>query len=90
MVRLIDRRRGRHKHHLVDLRLKFLKIQRSVVQSGRQTESIVDQGRLPGPVSRKHTADLRQGDMGLIHDNQEIIGKIVDQCAGRLSRPGCG
>ena len=86
MLRLISGRGCGHEHHLIDMGLKLLKIQWAVIQGRRQAESIIHQCLLSRPVTEIHAADLRKRDMGLVHDNQEIIREIVEQRTRRLSR----
>ena len=88
MFRLISRRRRRHEHHLVDMCLKLLKIQRTVIKCGRQTEAIIHQCLFSRSVAKIHAADLRKRNMGLVHDDQKIIRKIVEQRTRWL--PRCG
>ena len=86
MVRLVSGRGCGHEHHLIDMGLKLLKIQWAVIQGRRQAESIIHQCLLSRPVTEIHAADLRKRDMGLVHDDQEIIREIVEQRTRRLSR----
>ena len=86
MLRLIVSRCCRHEQHLIDLTLKFFKIQWTVILGRRQTESIVHQRVFPALVSKIHSADLWNGLVGLINDDQRIIGKIIHQRVRRLSR----
>ena len=81
----IVRRRRRNKEHLIYFSLKFLKIQRAV-QSGGQPEAVLYQSFLPGAIPCIHTPDLWQCNVRLIYNNQKVIRKIVNQCAGRLPR----
>ena len=64
---------------------EFLETQRAVVQRARQAESEVDQGRLARAIALIHAADLRDGGVGLIGDEQKVLGKEVDQGARAAS-----
>ena len=86
MLLLIIGRSGGYEHHLVDMRLEFLKVQRSIIQCRGQTETVVHQCLLSRAVPGIHTADLWDRHMGLVHDDQEIIRKKVQQRHGRCSR----
>ncbi len=66
--------------------LKFLKFQRTVVKCSRQTETVVDKIHLTGKVSAIHGTYLRHGDMALVYDGEEVLGKIVKQTEG--AHPG--
>ena len=83
---LVGTRRRAHEEHLVDVSLKFLEIQRPVVQRRRQAEAILHQSRLAGPVAVIHGADLGNGHMGLVHDDQKIVREEVHQGQRGLPR----
>ena len=83
---LIHIRCRRNEKHLIDLTLKFFEVQRTVVQSGRQTKSVIHQRLLTRTVARIHAADLRNRNMRLIHDQQEIIREEINECHRRLPR----
>ena len=83
---LVGTRRRAHEEHLVDVSLKFFKIERPVVQRRRQAEAIFHQGRLAGPVAVIHGADLGNGHMGLVHDDQKIVREEVHQGQRGLPR----
>ena len=86
MIRLIIARRCRNKHHLIDTLLKFFKIQRTVIQRRRQAETIFYQRPLSRLVTGIHTTHLRQRDMGLVHNDQKVILKVIDQRIRRFAR----
>lgn len=71
--------RRRQVDGLSDALLELLPLQRAVVQGGGQPEAVVDEGALAGGVALVHGADLRDGDMGLVDDEQEVVGEVVDQ-----------
>ena len=87
---LVVGRRGRYKEHLVNLLLKLLKIQRTVVKRRGQAEAVLYQSLLPGTISRVHSPDLGQCNVGLVYNNQKIVRKIVDQRTGRFPRRRSG
>ena len=64
--------------------LKFLKIQWTIALRGWQAESVVYQSRFSGLVSGIHSPDLGDRNMGLVHNDQKIIRKIIQQRMGRL------
>ena len=76
---LVGPRRGGDEHRLTDAALKFLEFQRPVVEGAGQAEAIPHQRFLSGPVAVVHGPDLRQRHMALVHKQQEIIGKEVQQ-----------
>ena len=75
-------RRG-DEHELVDLFLKFTKGEGPVVHRRGQTEAVIDQGLFPSEVSVEHTVQLRNRHVALVHDDQEIVREIVNQCIRR-------
>ena len=74
---------------LMDLGLEFIEFQRPVVIRRRQAEAVVHKTLLAGMVAVVHGAHLRQRDVALVHEQQEIVREIVDQRgrrrAGRTS-----
>ena len=75
-----------NKKHLVDFALKLFKIQRSVIFCRRKSESIINKCGFSGLVTRIHSSNLWNRDMRLIHNDQEVVLKIVHQCMWRCSR----
>ena len=69
---------SRYEHHLVDKTFKFFKIQRTVLLRGRKTEAVIHKGGLACLVACIHTANLRNRDVRLVHDNQKIIREIFE------------
>ena len=47
---------------------------------------MLHQHLLAGAVAGVHSANLRQRHMGLVNNEQKILGKIVHQRKGRLAR----
>ena len=58
---------------------ELLPAQRPVVHRARQPEAVVDQVALAGHVAFVHPADLRDGDVRLVDDEQEVLGEVVEQ-----------
>ena len=81
---------GGHIHPLVDPVAEFFKFQRPVVKGGGQAEAVIHQRFLPGPVAPVHGPDLGQRHMALVHEEQKILGKIVQQRHGRAARRPVG
>ena len=65
--------------------LEFVESEGTVIGRGGQAEAVFDQGLLAGVVPAEHGADLRQGDVGLVDDGDEIVGEVVDQGEGTLA-----
>ena len=88
MLALVFARRGGDEYLLMNLCLKFLKFQRTVVKGRRQTEAVLHQRFFAAVVTAEHAAHLRQHDMALIDHQKEIIREIIQQrCRGRARRP---
>ncbi len=66
-------------------RLKFAEFQRAVVQRAGQTKAVLDQDRLARAVAGVHPAELRDGGVRFVHDQQIIARKEIQQCAGARS-----
>ena len=88
LVQFVVGRGGRDIDGLQALRLELLEGQRPVVQGRGQAEAIVDQGLLARAVAAVHGADLGDGDVALVDEEQGILGKVVEQGGRRLARPG--
>ena len=72
--------RGRTDEHLLTCDfLEFVELQRAVVCSRRETESIFYKDRLSRMVSSVHRSDLRQGDMALVDECDEVLWEIIYQ-----------
>ena len=67
--------------------IKLLKFQRAVIKGAGQTETVAHQALLTGAVAVIHGADLGQGHMALVHQQQEVIGEEVkERHGGRAHR----
>jgi len=66
--------------------LELLEGQRAVVVGGRQPKAVFDQRVLPGFVARELALYLREGDVGLVDDTEEVVGEVVQQGVGGLAR----
>ena len=75
---------------LVELRIKLVEAQRSVVEGGGKTEAVFDQRPLARLIAGEHAAHLRQGDVGLVHQQQPVVGKIVEQRVRRRTGRAAG
>ena len=73
-------------HNLVQTVVELIKIERAVVIRARQAKAVFDQTFLAGAVAVIHSAHLRERDVALVHDEQEILWKIVDERIRRTSR----
>ncbi|CGF57502.1 Uncharacterised protein [Streptococcus pneumoniae] len=69
----------------MNVTLKLLPTERTIVQSRRQTETIINQHFFTRTVSIVHALDLPYGHMTLVNHNQEIIWEEVEKRIRRLS-----
>ena len=82
--------RGGDVHRLRPHRLPFLEAQRAVVEAGRQAEAVFGERRLAAEVAAVHAADLRHGDVGLVGEDQRVVGQVLEQRRRRLARLAAG
>jgi hypothetical protein len=98
LVRLLDHHaarllefpvsRGRtHENTLPHQGFPLLEAEGTVVQGRRKAETVLDQGLLPRPIALEHPTDLGEGHVGLIHDQEEVLGEVVEQARGPLAFP---
>src|SRR6185503_4430165 len=83
---LVWPRRGRHVDDLAHVVLELLERQRTVVEGRWQPEPEVDEDLLPRPVVLVHPVDLRNRDVALVDDEQEVRREVVDE----RPRPAAG
>ena len=71
--------RRRHEHELRNLPEELVEAQRPVVECRRQTEAVVDERLLARAVAFVHPADLRDGLVRLVHEDDEVVREVVQQ-----------
>ena len=52
--------------------------ERPVIQCRRETEAIVNQHFFAGSIPKVHSLDLRNGDVGLVDDEQKVVREVVE------------
>ncbi len=72
-------RRGADENRLIDVAVKFVEIQRTVVVSGREPEPVFDERVLSRPVARVHGTHLRKRDVRLVDEKEKILREIIQQ-----------
>ncbi len=75
---LIIARRGRDEHPAVELLLPLVEPERPVVERAREPESVLDERGLAAEIAGEHPADLRDGDVRLVDDDQAIGREEVE------------
>ena len=83
---LVRSRRGRDVEGLADEHRELLERERPIVEGRRQAESVLDERLLPRPVARVHPADLRDGDVRLVDDDDGVLREVVHQRGRILAR----
>ena len=71
-------------------RVPFLEAQRPVVHARRQPEAVFGQRRLAAEVAAIHAAELRDGDVALVDENQRVVGHVFEQRRRRLAGLAAG
>ena len=77
------RRRDHHQpRHPVE---ELVELERPVVDRRGQAEAVVDQRRLARLVPLEHAADLGDRLVGLVDEDDEVVGEVVDQRVRRAA-----
>ena len=77
-------------HGLRPHRLPFLEAQRPIVHARGQAEAVFGEGRLAAEVAAIHAADLRDGDVALVGEDERVVGQIFEQSRRRLAGAAAG
>mmetsp|Transcript_4635 Transcript_4635/g.16229 ORF Transcript_4635/g.16229 Transcript_4635/m.16229 type:complete len:391 (+) Transcript_4635:678-1850(+) len=72
-------RRCRQEDGLGDAPPKLFAGQRPILHRGWQPETVLHQLLLPGPVPKIHRRDLRDGDVGLVQNDQKVLIEPVQK-----------
>src|SRR5664280_1725705 len=76
---LVVRRRRADEDGLLDVLHKLVEHERTVVERRRQAEAVVDERLLALVVAVEHPADLRDTDVRLVHEEQEVLGQKAQE-----------
>ncbi len=82
---LVVARRGRDVDELRYAVLELVEAQRPVVEGRRKAEAVLGKRDLARSVALVHAADLRDADVALVDDAQEVAREVVDEGVGRLA-----
>ncbi len=83
---LVRTRRRGDEDDLVHPLFPFREVQRAVVERRRQAEAVGDEHFLARTVAGIHAADLRDGLMAFVDDDQRIVRQVVEQRRRRRAR----
>ena len=83
---LIVRRCGADIDLLTGNRVELIEGQRSVVRGSRKSETIFNKDRLSRVVAAVHRPDLRNRDVALVNERDEVLREIVDEAERSLTR----
>ncbi len=86
LAEFVRARGGRQVDRLADAVGELLPGERAVVAGRRQPEPVLDQVAFARHVAFVHAADLRDGDVGLVDDQQEVFREVVEQGGRRRAR----
>lgn len=75
----------RNKYGLSDFLLKFFCSEWSILESGGESESILDEIYFASSIPGVHSTDLRDGDMGFIDEGHKIFWEKIDECSWTVS-----
>jgi len=92
-VRLLDLPRAGRGGDADGLRahgVPFLEPQRAVVHTRGQAEAVFSERRLAAEVAAVHAAELGNGDVALVDENERVVGHVFEQRRRRLARPAAG
>ena len=80
LERELERARCRgDEHELLHLPEELVEAERPVVERGREAEPEVDERLLARAVALVHPAELRHRLVRLVHEADEVVGKVVDE-----------
>ncbi len=85
-LKLVIRGRRRKEDHLLPHILELIELQRAVVHRAGQAKTVLDQYRLPAAIAVVHRANLRDGDVAFVDNQQEVIAEVVHQRVRPVAR----
>src|SRR6185437_10177093 len=68
----------------------LLEAERAVVHGGRQAEAVFGEGGLAAEVAAIHGAELADGDVALVDEDEGIVGQVFEQGRRRLAGLAAG
>ncbi len=68
----------------------LLEAEGAIVHAARQAEAVFGQGRLAPEVAAIHGAELADGDVAFVDEDEGIVGQIFEEGRGRLAGLAAG
>ena len=90
LLELPGARRRRHRDGLRAHHVPFLEAQRPVVHAGGQAEAVFGERRLAAEVAAVHAAELRNGDVAFVDEDERVVGDVFEQGRRRLAGAAAG
>src|SRR5690606_36418874 len=81
---------GRDGHRLGPHGVPLVELERAVVDAAGQAEAVLRQGRLAAVVAAVHAADLADGDVALVDEQQGVVGDVFEEGGRRLAGGAAG
>ena len=70
--------------------LELLEAEGAVVHGGGEAEAVVDEVLLAGAVAVPHAVELGDGDVGLVDEEEEVAGEVVEEGGWGLAGEAAG
>ena len=75
---------------LADAGFELLEAEGAVVHGGGEAEAVVDEVLFAGAVAVPHAVELGDGDVGLVDEDEEVAGEVVEECGWGLAGEAAG
>ena len=70
--------------------LELFEAEGAVVHGGGQAEAVVDEVLFAAAVAVPHAVELRDGDVGLVDEEEVVAGEVVEECGRGLAGETAG
>ena len=70
--------------------LELFEAEGAVVHGGGEAEAVVDEVLFAGAVAVPHAVELRDGDVGLVDEEEVVLGEVVEECGWGLAGEAAG
>ena len=82
--------RGGDVDDLAGAAFELVEFQGAIIHRAGKAKAIVDEVLLAAAVAVPHAVELRDGDVGLVDEEEEVAGKVVQQCGWRFAGKAAG